>query len=190
RPPLDEREDTSPLHGPGPRRSDRHRRPPDRAPGTRRILLLRPPPYRRDQHRRVPPPLRHRADRRVPPRGASNRRRPNRASSRPPAPDRARPASRRHRRRDLRLRRARKAGRAALAPTPQLPRTRAAAGGRHFYEVRVERGPGGERAALPAAPPHEIRRTSRPDVPRRQVLALLPRQAVDADPHGLELYRR
>src|SRR5437764_92424 len=86
RPPLDEREDTSPLHGHGPRSSDRQRRPPDRAPGTRRILLLRPPPYRRDQHRRVPPPLRHRADRRVPPRGASNRRRPNRAGSRPPAP--------------------------------------------------------------------------------------------------------
>src|SRR5204862_5766825 len=41
-----------------------------------------------------------------------------------------------------------RAGRgAAAAPPPQLPRERAASGGRDFYESRVERGPGGAVAA-------------------------------------------
>src|SRR5213593_3996550 len=60
----------------------------------------------------------------------------------------------------MRQRRARREGAPARRP-PQLPRTRAASGGRHSYEVRVERGPGAETVPLPASPPLLARRPAR-----------------------------
>src|SRR2546428_814582 len=49
------------------------------------------------------------------------------------------------------------AGRAAAEATPQVPRARAAAGGRRSNEARVDRGPGAEAAVLPASPPQVSR---------------------------------
>ena len=57
-----------------------------------------------------------------------------------------------------------KAGRGAAEASPQRPRTRAASGGRYFYEVRVVRGPRAAAAPRPATPP----RNAQPPAARRR----------------------
>ena len=57
-----------------------------------------------------------------------------------------------------------KAGRGAAEASPQRPRTRAASGGRYFYEVRVARGPRAAAAPRPATPP----RNAQPPAARRR----------------------